>query len=98
MRSRFESPTAPPLSDGAQPALRLRIDLQGNPLTEDDELKKLKPVVDTATKVWGVRLVSLSCRSHAGLASERYTNGDEEGNRRCGRFVESIEHFAGHRR
>ena len=68
--------------------------LQGNPLTEDDELKKLKPVVDTATKVWGVCLASLSCRSRAGLAPERYANGNEEGNRGCGRFVESIEHFA----
>ena len=27
--------------------------LQGNPLTEDDELRKLELVVDTATKVWG---------------------------------------------
>ena len=27
--------------------------LQGNPLTEDDELKKLELVVATATKVWG---------------------------------------------
>ena len=30
--------------------------LQGNPLTEDDERKKLRLVVDTATRVWGAAL------------------------------------------
>ncbi len=30
--------------------------LQGNPLTEDDERKKLRLVVDTATRVWGPAL------------------------------------------
>ena len=68
-------PYRPPLSDGAQPACGFVSTLQGNPLTEDNELKQLKPVVDTATKVWGVRLASLfmpePCRLGAGTVHQR---------------------------